>query len=351
MQVGARSLLAASFVAWVAACSFNEHGLGSTSGAQATGAAGAPLGTTGSAGAGGMIAGPTGGGGATSLGGTSGAGNATGGAAGGGGAPATGAAGDNSGTAGDNSGTAGAGSGAAGDSSGTAGASSKGGAGGATAGAGGGSTIAGDAGAGATGGMSGAGGSTASDPGCSDGTREGFLDATTYPTIAACAGAWDTPGLDSTDALTPQCNRRAGNDGDIPDGRGCSAADLCESGWHVCATAHGVAVATNGAGCTDAVAPANGKPVFYVTRQRATGLTCDTGPNPTGTNNLYGCGNIGSTADKNSCSPLNRMMRDSDCLLNSPWMCSDGPNGTSQDEYDVVTKGGSSRGGVLCCHD
>jgi hypothetical protein len=354
MQVGARSLLAASLlVAWVAACSLNEHGLGSTGG-QVTGAAGAPMGTAGNAGAGGTVAGPTGGGGTTSLGGSSGAGNAAGGASGGSGAPASGAAGDNSGTAGDssgaagnNSGAAGDSSGAAGDNSGTAGATSNGGAGGATAGAGGTSTGGATGGAG---GKGGAGGSAAPDPGCSDGTREGYLDTTVYPKIAACAGAWDTPGLDSTDSRTPQCDRRAGNDGDKPDGRGCSVADLCESGWHVCDTAHAVSVATMGAGCDDAVAPANGKPVFYVTRQHATGLVCDNSLNA-GTNNLYGCGNIGSTADKNSCAPFTRMLRDSDCLNNAPWMCSDGPNGTATDELDVVTKGSASRGGVLCCHD
>jgi hypothetical protein len=103
-----------------------------------------------------------------------------------------------------------------------------------------------------------------------------------------------------------------------------------------------------GDGCQ--VAVVGTKPVFFVTRQRATGLVCDTGAYPTGTNNIYGCGNIGSNADR-SCAPLTNMMRDSDCLMNPPWMCSDGPIGTSQDEYDVVTKADSTRGGVLCCHD
>ncbi|HVU52850.1 MAG TPA: hypothetical protein VHL80_19345, partial [Polyangia bacterium] len=62
MQVGVRSLLAASLVAWVASCTLDDHGLGSTPGAagspgQATGAAGAL------AGGAGMPAAPTGGGG------------------------------------------------------------------------------------------------------------------------------------------------------------------------------------------------------------------------------------------------------------------------------------------------
>ena len=221
---------------------------------------------------------------------------------------ATGAAGDTAtGAAGDSTGAAAAARGCRGaTASGGAGTSGSGGNGAASGSGGGG----GKAGAGG----SGAAGSTAGDPGCSDGTREGYLDMVHYPTIAACAGAWDTPGLDSTDARTPQCDYRGGNDGDKPDGHGCSVA-ICESGWHVCTTAHGVALAAGASACTDAVGPSR-KPVFFVTRQRATGLACDTNTNPTGTNNLYGCGNIGSTADKNSCTPLTRMMRDSDCLLN-----------------------------------
>jgi hypothetical protein len=358
MQVGVRSLLAASLVAWVSSCALNDHGLGS-SGASPAGAAGQVMGAAGaggimSGGAGGTGAGgtigPLSGNGGASVGGATGlAGNQMGAAgsptgAGGdtsgtGGNP-TGAAGNSAGTGGDTTGAAGLATGAAGDSSGAAGAGGTGG-----------TTSAGGASGDSTAGASGSGGSAGPDPGCSDGTREGYLDTTMYPTIAACAGAWDTPGLDSTDARTPQCGRQGGNDGNKPDGHGCSVVDLCEAGWHVCTTDHGVGLATMGAGCDDAVAPAGGKPVFYVTRQRGIGLTCDNSPNPTGTNNLYGCGNIGSTADRNSCTPLTRMMRDSDCLLNSPWMCSDGPNGTSQDEYNVVTKGSSSRGGALCCHD
>jgi len=351
MQVGVRSLLAASLVAWVASCTLNNHGLES-SGTSQTGAAGQVMGATGAAGALPGIAGDTGSANASGSGGM-GAVVGTTGAAG----AVTGAAGDPSGAAGDTSGTAGdTATGAAGATTGVAGAGGATASGGAGSNAGGGSggisATAGSGGGGTAGTAgSGAAGSIASDPGCSDGTREGYLDMVHYPYIAACAGAWDTPGLDSTDARTPQCDRRGGNDGDKPDGHGCSVADLCESGWHVCTTAHGVALAAGASACTDAVAPSGDKPVFFVTRQRATGLVCDTNMNPTGTNNLYGCGNIGSTADKTSCTPLTRMMRDSDCLMNSPWMCSDGPNGTSQDEYNIVTKGNSSRGGVLCCHD
>jgi len=313
-----------------------------------------------------MIAEPTGNGGVTSDGGTSGAAAATGGASSDAAGPTSGAAGDapmGAGGATATGGISGAGGATAtGGISGAGGATASGGvsgAGGATAngGAGGAAATAGAAGAGggSAGSMTGAAGSsaggTAPTPGCADGTREGYLDPKVYPTIAACAGAWDTPGLDSIAARTPQCNRGAGNDGIRPDGHGCSVADLCKTGWHVCTTARGVADGTMDSGCNDAVAPAGNTPVFYVTRQRATGLVCDVNANPTGTDNLYGCGNIGPPADPNSCAPLTRMMRDIDCAMNPPWMCSDGPIGTSQDEYNVVTKSNSSRGGVLCCHD
>ena len=58
----------------------------------------------------------------------------------------------------------------------------------------------------------------------------------------------------------------------------------------------------------------NNKPVFFVTRQRAGGLACDA-TTRTGANNLYGCGNIGSAADKSACAPFTRMLRDSDCQV------------------------------------
>jgi hypothetical protein len=182
--------------------------------------------------------------------------------------------------------------------------------------------------------------------GCSDGTREGYVDRVKYPKIAACEGGWDEPGLASYASRNPQCNRRAGNDGDNPGGKDCSVADLCASGWVVCETAHAVAIAAP-AGCGDAIAPYGDKPVFFLTRQRGTGLTCDPN-NVQGTNNLYGCGTLGSAADK-SCAPFTKMLRDTDCKMNDPWLCTDGPLSTSQNEYGVVTKSGPGRGGVLCC--
>ncbi|HEV3029997.1 MAG TPA: hypothetical protein VG319_00065 [Polyangia bacterium] len=230
-------------------------------------------------------------------------------------------------------------------SPGTAG-SANGGAGGDTSGAGGAGGTAGTGGV-AGAGTAGAAGQAAS-AGCSDGTREGFVDVNKYPNIAACSGAWDVPGLASTSSLTPQCDRRAGNDGAKPDGRGCSVADLCALGWSVCQSAHAVSVATANAGCNDAIATPGEIGSYFVTRQRSNGATCDTTNTYPGTNNLYGCGNVGSIADKD-CAPFTHMLRDSDCQNLYPWECADGPIGTATDEYTVVTKQTSSRGGVLCC--
>jgi len=184
--------------------------------------------------------------------------------------------------------------------------------------------------------------------GCADGTREGFVNVQGYPLIAACAGGWDVPGLVSASALAPQCNRRAGNSGAYPAGAGCSVADLCAVGWHVCQTAH--EVFQNAGDCKDAIGPAGTNRAFFVTRQRALGNTCPAA-NDVGTNHLHGCVNFGSPDDK-TCTPFMLMLRDVDCTANSPWSC---PivttSATTHNEYETVTKPGSGRGGALCCRD
>jgi hypothetical protein len=320
MPLASRSLLALCLSIGVASCSLDDHGLGAMDarppgfdGGALTGAAGSS--STGQAG---------------DIGSSGGAG--TNGAAG---TDPTGAAGTAPSGAAGTSPTGAAGSGAAGD--GAAGTDPTGAAGSAPSGAAGTSPT----------GAAGSGNPILGQIGCSDGTREGYLDRAEYQKIAACSGAWEDPGLVSGGSRTPQCERRAGNDGDRDDGRGCSVADLCASGWHVCTGAKEVAAL--GTTCTDAVAPFDDDDdVFFVTRQRATGLLCDdTG---IGTNNLYGCGTIGTTADR-SCAPFTNALRDSDCQSNFPWVCSFGPVGTSQEELNVVVKRSSSRGGVLCCRD
>jgi hypothetical protein len=332
-----RSLLAATVVAWAASCSLDDHDLGANAGHSTSGAAGHVAGAAG----------------ATSMGAAGAAGTTpdTSGAAGA--LPVTGAAGTSpTGAAGDSS-TAGAPAGAAG-SGGAAGSPSTAGAAGtsSTDGAAGASGAAGSGSAGGAGGSSSAGGSGAagngavSTVGCSDGTREGFTEISKHPGIAACAGAWDEPGLISSSATSPQCARKSGNSGAITDGQGCSAADLCAAGWHVCDSAQSLTDVSGG--CNDAIAPSNstGALVFFATAQRAQAQVCTT--NGQGANNVYGCGTFGSTPD-HSCQPLDRFLHDSDCVNNAPWSCSNGPIGTSQTELDDITKSGPSHGGVLCC--
>jgi hypothetical protein len=66
--------------------------------------------------------------------------------------------------------------------------------------------------------------------GCSDGTREGFVDLVTYPTIAGCAASWTGPLSLRATATGAAC-------GDSSTGPGvpCAApADACAPGWRMC---------------------------------------------------------------------------------------------------------------------
>jgi hypothetical protein len=257
------------------------------------------------------------------------------------------------------SGHGGGGGAGAGGSAGTGGPGAGGG-GGTLAGTGGGAGSSGAAGsAGGTGGDidggGGAGGDGGADAGptddggmvstagCADGTREGYVDIQHYPSIAACAGGWEVAGLLDPLTRTPTCGRQAGNSAELTNGFGCTVADLCADGWHVCETAAEVAaLATD---CTDAIPPTAPGFEFYVTRQRAYGSMC-IAANDRGTNNLHGCGNVG-VLDDASCAPFTVMLRNLDCAVWPPWSCSS----TTVNEYEAVTKRGSTRGGVLCCKD
>jgi hypothetical protein len=181
--------------------------------------------------------------------------------------------------------------------------------------------------------------------GCADGTREGYLDLAAHPRIAACAGGWEVAGLILPVTRAPLCDRQGGNSGPLPDGFGCTAADLCADGWHVCETAG--EVASLAGDCTDAFPAAVTDPTFYVTRQRALANLCEP-DNEAGANNLHGCGNAGiGSPDDASCAPLTRMVTGADCTENPPWSCM----AAAVLELDAVTKRGSSGGGVLCCQD
>jgi hypothetical protein len=183
-----------------------------------------------------------------------------------------------------------------------------------------------------------AGGRCSADLGCADGTREAFASLAEFPDIAACAGGWSVPGLLAV--ASPACGREAGNASPNPTGSGCNVADLCQVGWHVCATAAEVAARTAGAGCAGAAA---GQDAFYAVRQSGPGgAECGVGAN-----DLFGCGDQGASPDMASCAPLDRFSGDLCAELPLTWQC--GQDGG--DEANAVTKIASEGGGVLCCRD
>ena len=175
--------------------------------------------------------------------------------------------------------------------------------------------------------------------GCSDGEREGFVDQTTHPAIAGCSGGWSLPGM-----LIPQSGAlctAAGDDSVNPSGTDCGAADLCATGWQVCQSAADVA-AHSSTGCGSAT-EAGDPPLFFSSRQSGPG----NGFCGAGSNDIFGCGNIGATPQAN-CSPLTRFSHDlCSAIPRPPWSC--GVNGTL--EATVVVKTDSTAGGVLCCRD
>jgi hypothetical protein len=175
------------------------------------------------------------------------------------------------------------------------------------------------------------------DVGCADGTREGFPTGT-FPSIAACAGAWSLPGLVTTTA--PACDHVAGNDSPNAAGTGCNVADLCQAGWHVCQTAAEVKTKSNDQGCAAAAITGG---AFFVARQSGSGgAACGTG-----TNDLFGCGDVGNAPDVATCAPFDRFSFDLCTALPATWSC--GTDGTA--EATNVTKTAAAGGGVLCCRD
>ena len=95
-------------------------------------------------------------------------------------------------------------------------------------------TSSGSGGAAAGGGAAGGGSEGGGGPvGCSDDTRELFVDPSQWPGVAGCAGGFRVPGTVTAKGKAPQCNLQAGNDGQQKDGDGCSVEDLCAAGWHV----------------------------------------------------------------------------------------------------------------------
>jgi hypothetical protein len=176
------------------------------------------------------------------------------------------------------------------------------------------------------------------DAGCADGTREGYLGEAR---IAACAGAFELPGIVTAASRAPACGRAAGNDGARADGVGCSAADLCAAGYHVCDDAAEVGRLASTGDC-----PTGGGGAFWLTRQGedANGA-CVAGES----NNLVGCGVGVGVAAPASCAPLDTELRYTHCQALSSWDC--GTSSDANSEGLLVSKVGPGEGGVLCCKD
>ncbi len=171
--------------------------------------------------------------------------------------------------------------------------------------------------------------------GCADGQRDALLDEVTYPDIAACAGGFGVAGVQLN---TPTCGRQGGDDGPFPDGMACAIDDLCSEGWHVCRTLHEV----SNSGLADCDGPAWATQ-FFATAQSGTGSnTCGA----TGTNDVFGCGDIGHPKIMR-CGPLNRSTGNECVEIAGPWICDQSPDTEAVD----ITKTGPTHGGALCCRD
>ncbi|MBM4398047.1 MAG: hypothetical protein FJ087_20465 [Deltaproteobacteria bacterium] len=209
--------------------------------------------------------------------------------------------------------------------------------------------------------------------GCADGQREGFLDSKAWPQIAACAGAWDKPGI-TPDGVVPTCGLAGGDDGANPGGAGCSAPDLCAAGWHVCKGWQDVASRSD-TGCAGATPPdAKQKSLFFAIRQPSENHSV-CGDWGDGFNDVFGCGNLGAgLGPDKGCGPLDRVLastQPNSCGFNEampnlgPWEClgtgasdlNEGANVTKKAcqnascSYDGYPVGSSDKGGVLCCRD
>ncbi len=210
--------------------------------------------------------------------------------------------------------------------------------------------------------------------GCADEEREGFVDLDKYRHIAGCSGAWDQPGVSPT-TIVPTCGRAAGDDGTNKEGTGCSSADLCATGWHICDGWQEVA-AKSPTGCAGSTPPdAAPKSLLFAVRQPSENNTVCGQPGD-GFNDVFGCGNLGhGIAPDKGCGPLDRALastQEDSCGFNEaephhgPWECIGGA-GSDLKEGETVTKKGCpasnpceydgkpirnwDKGGVLCCRD
>jgi hypothetical protein len=184
--------------------------------------------------------------------------------------------------------------------------------------------------------------------GCSDGSAEALL-ATSG--LAACAGAWSVPGV--VDETEPTCDRTAGNGSENSSGEGCSVADLCAVGWHVCRDAADVAAHGGEEACTNLQPPEpdGGELFIYVTRQRGGGdlPTCDPdGSEDERGDDVWGCGTLGLEAP--DCRPLDRHLalevEEGGC--GELYQCGDDSLSEGRNVTKVVSAEGAA---ALCCSD
>lgn len=160
--------------------------------------------------------------------------------------------------------------------------------------------------------------------GCDDGEREGFDDLATFSRIAACGGAWTTPGLPLTRSGAIGC----GDDG-IAGGFGCTAADLCAEGWTVCGDRFDVAARLGSRPCTGATG-------FFASGQLGSAKSCTLGGQV-----VQGCGSIG-VQPFGFCSPLTVNVG-AGCNGVTGWSCAKG------NEAATLLHDDNAEGGVLCC--
>jgi hypothetical protein len=182
--------------------------------------------------------------------------------------------------------------------------------------------------------------------GCSDLTRITSGKWGTFANIALCSGGWSVPGVRSPASMVPACDRMSGGTSSNPSGNGCSVADLCQYGWHVCTDAVDVILkADNTAGVCSGGIPTN---AFFVTRQGDSdgGAACD----GLGNDDVFGCGASAATGTSN-CGALNRYARSKGMgacdNLSGVWDCGPGP----ADEALLLTKQTPLNGGAMCCRD
>jgi hypothetical protein len=202
---------------------------------------------------------------------------------------------------------------------------------------------------------------TISEIGCADGQREAFTEMARFPNIAACSGGWTLQGIFPAPSRSgvAACTNVGDDHTTNPNGMGCSSADLCAQGWHICRGGEVLPRAPMGCASTSFYPPGT----FYAAAVSGTGCgvcallsgTLATGCNSSNcvsncredstlNNDFFGCGVIGALVTPSACDGLSRFSNDNCSSLTAPWVC-----GGSVTESLTVTKPGAAAGGVLCC--